>query len=118
MEDDPSLEYTSRIQELEIPEFRSLIPEHLIEDLNPKERWIVETMSRLEQQGDWLIREIVSGRKNLIDLDTRLHFLTVRIKPLESWRRGFKSVWVYASALALMVITAVITTLAERWFGK
>lgn len=108
-----------RYPELEVPEFRSLIPTHLISSLNAKEQYLVETLSKLEQKADWLIRETVNGRKVQIEVDLRLQQLEERrVKSIEVWRQRFSGTWLTLSGGALILITAVATTLIERWFGK
>jgi hypothetical protein len=81
MDDEAATSKTkSHIEELTVPTFRSLIPEHLVKTLDDKERWIIAAISRLEQQGDWLIQETVENRRILIELDERLQLLQIREK--------------------------------------
>ena len=52
----------SRYTPLEVPEFNSTIPPHLLGKLTEQERYLVETLSKMEQQNTWLINSVVAGQ--------------------------------------------------------
>lgn len=52
-------------------EFKSTIPAHLLDKLNESERYMVETLSRLENQYDWMLQAIVHQSKAVSDLNRR-----------------------------------------------
>jgi len=64
-------EDSSRYQPLQVKEFKSSIPQHILAKLSDGERYMVETMSKLENQGDWLIETIQVQHSALRELDLR-----------------------------------------------
>ncbi len=65
--------------ETELPEFRSTIPAHLLGKLSDSERWIIETMSRMESQSSWLVERGFQGSR-------AIESLTQKVDAIESWR--------------------------------
>jgi uncharacterized coiled-coil protein SlyX len=53
-------------------QFKSTIPPHLVERLPEEERYLVETMSKLESQGEWLQDAATQNNRDLLDVDQRL----------------------------------------------
>lgn len=52
-------------------EFKSTIPAHLIHKLSDGERYMVETLSRLENQYDWMLAALLNQNKMVLDLARR-----------------------------------------------
>ena len=75
----------SRYADLEVPEFKSTIPVHLLDKLSDAERFMVETMSKQENQFDFLVRAAREGYRVHIALDKRLVVL-------EGWKEENSSV--------------------------
>lgn len=70
---------TSKYPALEVPEFRSGIPAHLITKLTEQERYLVETLNRLEQQSTWCVEHAKLSHAANIDADLRL-------QSVEQWK--------------------------------
>jgi hypothetical protein len=71
---------------LQVPEFESTIPPHLLKDLSDAERFIVESLSKLEQRGNWLVKVVVDDRDAHIEADKRLIRLErFKAKVLSKW---------------------------------
>ena len=101
-------EFTTRYEVLELPEFRSAIPAHLIVQLSDSERHIVETLSKLEQQGAWIAINLVKSSKEKSELDMRL-------QRIESWKEKFSVKWMMISGAGLTIFGALISALAAKW---
>ena len=87
---------------LEKPVFSSAIPAHLTANLSDKERYLVETLSRMEQQNAWLIERALDVNKAVVDIDyTQQEF--------EEWRRLFRSRY----AVVLWVVTIATPVLIK-----
>ena len=81
MSDDRIIDVTSvplkqlavrRYEALVMREFKSTIPAHLLANLPEDERFMVETMSKLENQYNWLAEGVVKTNGFTLDLDERL----------------------------------------------
>ncbi len=68
MSDDPK----SKINQLRVPDFKSTIPDHFVSKLNDQERYLVQTLSKMEQENAWLIVGMVETNAHAIDLDVRV----------------------------------------------
>ena len=67
------------------PEFKSNIPDHLLEGAKPSEKHILNLLSKLEQQQNWFQCEFISHVNNR-EIDDRITALEERLKPLEKWQ--------------------------------
>ncbi len=43
------------------PEFKSQVPEHLLKNASPQEKWITEQLSIQHQQNEWMIDRLTDG---------------------------------------------------------
>lgn len=75
-----------KLRLLAVPEFKSAIPAHLLEKLTDQERYLVETLSRLEQQNGWLIVTLVATNNATVQVEKRLG-------GVESWKDKVTSRW-------------------------
>lgn len=111
----------SREAKLEIPEFKSTIPGHLLGKLSDSERYIIETLSKIENQSDWLVKLAVADNTDLILLldkasgtDDRIDKinktvdgvdkLTERVTTLWDWHQMLSGKWTVLWALMLIII--------------
>lgn len=51
-----------------VPDFKSDIPAHLLENVSPQDRWMMENISVLSQKSDWLGGEQMRQSENLDNL--------------------------------------------------
>ena len=70
-----------KYEQIAVREFKNTIPPHLLEKLPESERWIIETMSKLESQSDWLLEIGVQGNRDIVDIGRRL-------EGVDEWRRA------------------------------
>jgi hypothetical protein len=106
-------ETKSRYHRLEKPEFISKIPAHLVARLDDKERWLVETLSKLDFKTDWVVDKVIESNEQQIDID-------VRLQKIESWKAVLSGKWALLGAVGVMVVTALLSagakTLVEHFF--
>lgn len=101
-------ETKSRYPKLELPEFESKIPPHLVNKMSDQEKWLVETISKLDQKTDWLLQKMVETSGHVLEID-------VRTSKIENWKTIFSGKWALIGAICFMVVTAV-TSAAARAF--
>lgn len=106
-------------------EFKSTIPPHLLASLPDDERFMVETMSKLEGQFGWLADAAVRSNAAVVDLDTRASSLeslqrdlAARVKASEDqkakvdvlwdWKQYFSGKWVIIAGLGVLIAAALI----------
>lgn len=121
--------------QLEVPEFKSTIPAHLLGKLSDSERFMVETMSKLENQSDFLVKAVIEANRQNLDIDTRLALLeiwrekqgatepnfttlTEKVDKLWDWHQLFSGKWAVIWALALIVIPIVLKLLIDLAIKK
>jgi hypothetical protein len=57
---------------LEKPHFQSKLPDFLTQDISPKEKYILESLSVMTQTNDWLVDETVRQSTKLETLDGKV----------------------------------------------
>jgi len=97
---------SSRYPKLEVPKFVSKIPTHLLNRLSDQEKWLVETLSMIDQKSDWFMGAI--GRTNEIhrELDTRL----ARVE-------RFTGKWAVIGGFCIIVFTALLGAASKSVFA-
>lgn len=105
MADEPK----SRYPKLELPVFESKIPSHLVNKMSDQEKWLVETISKLDQKTDWLLQKMVETSGHVLDID-------VRTQKVEDWKTIFSGKWALIGAVCFMVVTAVTSAGARALF--
>jgi hypothetical protein len=96
----------SRYKLLVVPEFKSTIPQPLLGKLSEQEKYLVETLSKMEQQNAWLITAVVEGNRINLEIDRRL----VR---LERWQSIFSGKWAVLVGIVILVGPVVLKTLVD-----
>lgn len=96
----------SRYPKLEAPRFESKIPTHLLNRLSDQEKWLVETLSKIDQKADWFMLAIV--RTNEIERE-----IDVRLAKVER----FTGKWAVVGAACIMVATAFLGAFAKTVFS-
>jgi len=116
--------------QLALREFRSTIPPHLLANLPDDERFMVETMSKLENQFGWLSEGLVKTNGAAIDLDERVSTLesnqreaTARLAVMEKqedkvnklwdWKQLFTGKWGVIAAIAIVVLPLLLKFLLD-----
>jgi hypothetical protein len=102
----------SRYEPLTVPEFKSVIPAHLLGKLTEQERYLVETLSKMEQQNSWLILASVKANTAIIDLDTRQ-------TRSEVWKDRLMSKWSLLAVAGALIVPMVVKALFDHYvLGK
>jgi len=130
MSDDRIIDVTSvplkqlavrRYEALVMREFKSTIPAHLLANLPEDERFMVETMSKLENQYNWLAEGVVKTNGFTLDLDERLVRLEAntvsnaqrlgamegqadKVNKLWDWKQFFSGKWAVLAAIAIAIV--------------
>lgn len=99
-------ETKSRYPRLELPKFESKIPTHLVNKMTDQEKWLVETISKLDQKTDWLLQKTVETNEHVLADD-------VRIAKIEEWKSLFSGKWAVVAGLAFMATTAIASAIAR-----
>lgn len=100
MSDDPK----SKFSVLRVPEFKSMIPEHFLAKLSEQERYLVQTLSKMEQENVWLVGMMSVTNDAVMDID-------VRLQKVEQWKERLTSKWTLllgAAALTFPVLLKAI----------
>ena len=118
-----------------MPEFKSTIPAHLLGKLSDSERFMVETMSKLENQSDFLVKAVTENNRENLDIDSRVTVLegwkekmgtgepqvadmVVKVNKLWDWHQMFSGKWAVIWAMALIVIPIVLKLLIDLAIKK
>lgn len=107
MADKQQRERISRFQQLEKPEFKSAIPPHLVNKLSEQEKYVIETVSRMEAQNEWLIQSAMHQNRALIEND-------LEIQEIKDWKSMITSKGAVIIALILMFLPMLLKALVDR----
>lgn len=97
----------SRYKPLEVGEFKSSIPAHVLAKLPESERYLVEMVSKMEERDKWLIGAARSANQANMELDLRL------LKQ-EKIIDKIMSKWAILAYLLAAALPVVIKILLER----
>src|SRR4051812_19391275 len=86
------------------PDFKSAIPPHLVNKLSEQEKYLVETLSRMESQNAWLIDSMLDQNRAAIETD-------VRVQVVEDWKSVISGKWAIVAGFILICVPIVITKL-------
>lgn len=92
---------------MEKPEFKSTIPPHLVNKLSEQEKWIIESLSKMEAVYEWLVKTAIDGNKAEIDTD-------IRVQELEDWKSMVSSKWALVCGFLLLCLPIVIEKILTR----
>lgn len=82
-----------------IPPFESNIPEHLLQEASPKDKWLMENISVLTQKTDWVLKETEKQSTELKEIrfqtqvtNGRLLKAEGKLKVLDEWVDDLKEI--------------------------
>jgi hypothetical protein len=101
-------ELDSQFKKLAAPHFKSTIPSHLLGRLTEQERYLVETLSVVEQQNRWLI-------DTLVDTNVAVRKSDVRIAKIETWKNNLTSKGAVIGVVGVVILTALVKELLDHW---
>lgn len=101
----------SSIEPLEQPEFRGMIPEHMLAKLADKERYLFERVSEMEQRESWLVQSCRDNRRHLINTDTVA-------RSVHRWRQQITSRWGFIVGAVVIALPVVLKAVVEIWLRK
>jgi len=115
-----------RYEQVVMQDFRSTIPPHLLAKLPEDERFLVEAVSRLENQFDWTVRTLIKVNGDALDLHSRVNGLekhvpvvvklqdelVLTIKPkveaLWDWKQFFSGKWAVLAVVGVAVLGVLL----------
>jgi hypothetical protein len=98
----------SRYKPLEVGEFKSTIPAHVLAKLPESERYLVEMVSKMEERDKWLIGAARSGNQANIELD-------IRVTKQEKIMDKILSKWAIVAYILAVAFPVVLKLLIEHW---
>lgn len=90
-----------RYQELKRPEFKSSIPDHLVNKLSDQEKYIIMSLSKMESEREWLINSVLELNRSLIETD-------LRTQELQDWQSMVSSKWAVVGGFLLLCLPILI----------
>lgn len=100
----------------EPPEFKATVPEHLLKQMSESERYMVEAISRQEQQFAWVTSSLHQVDGKVIITDTQLQEVHRDVKKINEWRTFFSGRWAVVSALAVVILTGLASAAFRALF--
>ena len=94
-------EHHSTYPQIELPEFHSTIPEHLMRDVSQETRYVMESLNIQTQYIKWLCEAAV-------DTNQQVRKTNGRLKKVELWKEKLSTWWMGAAALITFCGTASI----------
>ena len=91
----------STYPEINIPEFHSTIPEHLLHNVSMENRFVMENLNIQTQYIKWLC-------ESAIDTNLQVRKTNGRLKKVESWKEKISSIWVAGTAVITVICTCII----------
>lgn len=118
--------FTHRYEEIVMREFKAVIPQHLLAKLPEDERFLVETVSKLESQFDWSVEQVIRLNRDVLDLHKRTSTLeqvgpttmsefieeqrevntkvSAKLDTLWDWKQFLSGKWAVVAGLALLIL--------------
>lgn len=124
-----------QVEKLDRQEFKSTLPPYLLDNLSEGERYLVETMSKLENKSNWLVDAAITNRAELIKADVQLRELILarqqheaeqasrdedrkRLAELWDWMNKFSGKWTILWAVGLASVSAGLSALIKFFLDK
>ena len=112
--DDPEQHATdSAYPIIELPEFYSTIPEHLLQDVSRENRFVMENLNIQTQYIKWLC-------ESAVDTNHQVRKTNGRLKKVETWKEKLSAWWVAAAALitfggtASLLVAKIFKTISSN----
>ena len=93
---------------LELREFRSSIPPHLLGKLTESDRYLVETVSKLENQNNWLTSAVLKINKDVLDCDRRITDTCRDVTGILDWKQLISGKWAAVTVIGVIVLSALL----------
>ena len=131
--------FQSRYEPAVPKEFKATIPPHLLAKLPEEERFLVETVSKLENQYDWLVSVVIKDNSAIQNLDSRVNdtesesrncetfqtnygdmvdTMRKKVDKLWDWKQFFSGKWAVLAGLAFLttpVLVEFLFNLVAKW---
>jgi len=110
--DDDSYTENSTYPQIELPDFDSTIPEHLLHDVSRENRFVMENLNIQTQYIKWLCQSAV-------DTNQQVRKTNGRLKIVESWKNKLSNWWVAAAAIfavggtATLLVAKLVKTISD-----
>jgi hypothetical protein len=99
--DSDNLAQESTYPQLELPEFESTIPSHLLHGVSRENQFVMENINIQTQYIKWLCEAA-------IDTNQQVRKTNGRLKKVETWKDKISSMWVTVAALFTFLSTAAL----------
>ena len=104
----------STYPKIELPEFKSDIPEHLLNSVSPESKYMLEQLSKLNQSASWMVNV-------LVDVNQQVRKTNGRVIALETWRDRIMSIatswWGILGALGTLVMAIAAAIEVGKFVG-
>lgn len=100
----------SRYRPLEVGEFKSTIPAHVLAKLPESERYLVEMVSKMEERDKWLIGAARGANQANIELD-------LRVTKQEKIMDKILSKWAILAYLFAAGLPVALKVIIEHWLN-
>ena len=95
----------SNYPQLELPDFESTIPPHLLEGVSKETQFVMENLNIQTQYIKWLCQ-------SAIDTNLQVRKTNGRLKKVENWKDKISSLWVVGAAV--ITFAGTMTLLAAK----
>lgn len=137
----PPMYVAHRFERIEVRVGKSTIPPHILMKLSDSERYMVETLSKVENQYQWLEEVVKKQNEDILVLHARLHVLETqggkpvselgtritdvsgRISPIAEkveklwdWKQFFSGKWAILGVIAAILVGALAKSIIEFVF--
>lgn len=102
----------SRYRRAEMPKIQSHVPPELADGVTKKDLYLMQSLSVIEQQANWLMSESCRSSEIYVELDLRL-------EAMERWKASITSrgtlIWAILCIVAGTLFTTIIGPLLVEW---
>lgn len=95
----------SNYPQLELPDFESTIPPHLLEGVSKETQFVMENLNIQTQYIKWLCQ-------SAMDTNMQVRKTNGRLKKVEGWKEKISSFWIVGAAI--LTFSGTVTLLVAR----
>jgi len=99
----------------EIPQFKSEIPEHLLDGASAKDRWIMENISKLGQSSEYVLSEQLKQNEKLSSIEEQVLYTNGKVRA-HSEKLGVLDIIVEDLKEIVSVKRWSVKVLTSKWF--
>ena len=107
LDDTDHIAHESTYPQLELPEFESTIPEHLLTGVSKETQFVMENINIQTQYIKWLCQSAV-------DTNHQVRKTNGRLKKVETWKDKISNIWV--TSAAILTFSGTLILLAAKFY--